>query len=537
MLEIVKVPELYSSGERVPAFAFPTSSFQFSPISNTSRSFAYFNTGVIRPPSIATAMAILISLLKNVPSGRNELLTMGCFSIAFATALASRADTVTPFGFTLRYKALNASISISRDARNTGQSIVATMLFDTARCIPVKGTKPSGNSTAAGAPAAATLRLGFISPVAILTSSAVTRPNSPVPGMEARSSLAFLASTRAVGVAATTPAAGVQLGLTGAAAFLAGAPPEAALVTSPAVMRPPGPVPATVVMSTPISSAIFLARGEATTRPPAEAAGLADAAALGAALAAGAAAAGAAGAAAAGAPPARLDAYALSAGTSASLAAINATGDPTSAASPSSVMMAAMKPSSKASTSMSALSDSTTMMASPASTASPSPLSQDTTFPSFIVEERAGMSSWLNSTSGASPPAAGASAAAGAASSAAGAAAPSPSPPAATAAISPSSVATNATTAPTSAVSPSSVKIFAKKPSSNASTSMSALSDSTTMMASPASISSPSDLSQETTRPSFMVEESAGMVILMDSALRDVSYRIALVMASFVGRN
>eukprot|EP00957_Ditylum_brightwellii_P090452 6888801-Ditylum_brightwellii.AAC.1 len=41
------------------------------------------------------------------------------------------------------------------------------------------------------------------------------------------------------------------------------------------------------------------------------------------------------------------------------------------------------------------------MMASPAEMGSPSALSQDTTFPSFIVEERAGISIWLNSKSGA----------------------------------------------------------------------------------------------------------------------------------------
>mmetsp|Transcript_11026 Transcript_11026/g.25666 ORF Transcript_11026/g.25666 Transcript_11026/m.25666 type:complete len:258 (+) Transcript_11026:2059-2832(+) len=257
--------------------------------------------------------------------------------------------------------------------------------------MPVKGTRPSGISTGAGAPGAALARLGFICPVAILTSSAVTRPNSPVPGIDARSNFAFLASARAVGVAAMTPGAGVQLGLTGAAAFLAGAAPDAELVTSAAVMRPLGPVPDTVLRSTPISSAIFLARGLATTRPPALAAGLA--AAFGEAFGAAAAAGAGVGAAATGAAPPRVAAYDLSAGISASFAAISATGLPTLAASPSSVMIAAMKPSSNASTSISALSDSTTMMASPASTESPSPFSQETTFPSFIVDESAGMSS------------------------------------------------------------------------------------------------------------------------------------------------
>mmetsp|Transcript_6433 Transcript_6433/g.13937 ORF Transcript_6433/g.13937 Transcript_6433/m.13937 type:complete len:311 (-) Transcript_6433:961-1893(-) len=303
ILEITKVPELYSSGESVPALAFPTSSFQFSPSSNTSRSLAYFKTGVMSPPSIATAMAILISLLKKVPSGLNELLIIGCFSMALATALARRADTVTPLGFTDWYKALNASISISRLARNTGQSRVATILFDTARCIPVKGTSPSGISIGAGAPGAAVLRTGFFSPVAIRTSSAVTRPNSPVPSIEARSNLAFLAKARAVGVAAITPGAGMCLGLEGdaGAAFLAGVPPAAAFCTSAAVMRPPGPLPTTALISTPISVAIFFARGDATTRPPAEALTEAGEAAFGTAFGAVVAAAGA-GAAGVGAP-------------------------------------------------------------------------------------------------------------------------------------------------------------------------------------------------------------------------------------------
>jgi hypothetical protein len=106
------------------------------------------------------------------------------------------------------------------------------MLLETARCIPVKGTRPSGISTVAAEVEEDCLRVGFFSPVAILTSSAVTLPNSPVPWMEERSSLAFLAKARAVGVAAMTPGAGVQAGLDGAAAaaaFFGAAPPEAAL--------------------------------------------------------------------------------------------------------------------------------------------------------------------------------------------------------------------------------------------------------------------------------------------------------------------
>ena len=39
------------------------------------------------------------------------------------------------------------------------------------------------------------------------------------------------------------------------------------------------------------------------------------------------------------------------------------------------------------------------------------------------------------------------------------------------------------------------------------------------MMASPAEISSPSLLSHDTTRPSFMVDERAGMVMVVPSAI------------------
>jgi hypothetical protein len=87
-----------------------------------------------------------------------------------------------------------------------------------------------------------------------------------------------------------------------------------------------------------------------------------------------------------------------------------------------------------------------------------------------------------------------------------------------TSAISLSSAAMRATGSPTGAISPSPTMILARKPSSKASTSMSALSLSTTMIASPAEIASPSDLSHETTRPSFMVDDNAGMVILDPSA-------------------
>ena len=67
--------------------------------------------------------------------------------------------------------------------------------------------------------------------------------------------------------------------------------------------------------------------------------------------------------------------------------------------------------------------------------------------------------------------------------------------------------------APTSAVSPAGTTIAAKMPSLNDSTSMSALSDSTTKTVSPFSILSPGDLSQEVIFPSVMVELRAGMKI------------------------
>mmetsp|Transcript_25909 Transcript_25909/g.61478 ORF Transcript_25909/g.61478 Transcript_25909/m.61478 type:complete len:305 (+) Transcript_25909:593-1507(+) len=302
------------------------------------------------------------------------------------------AETDTPSGFNFWYMASKVPISISVVTWNDGTVKVATMLLLTAFCIPLNGTKPSGKSTTGSPPDATRLRSGCFSPVAIFTSSTVTRPNSPVPWIVARSILAFLAAARAMGVAAITPAAGVHEGLVGAAAAglaAAGADPEAAASTSEAVIRPSGPVPATVLISIPNSSAFFLARGDATTRAPGALAA-AGAAALGV-TAAGAATAEAAGAAAAGAPD-KDAAYAWRAGMSLSSAAINATGEPTSVASPSSVIMAARKPSSNASTSMSALSLSTTMMASPAEIGSPSAFNHETTLPSFMVDERAGIS-------------------------------------------------------------------------------------------------------------------------------------------------
>mmetsp|Transcript_29953 Transcript_29953/g.28838 ORF Transcript_29953/g.28838 Transcript_29953/m.28838 type:complete len:236 (-) Transcript_29953:953-1660(-) len=234
---------------------------------------------------------------------------MGYFSMAKATALARSTDTVTPLGLTALYSASKASISISRVTRKMGVDMVASILLLTARCMPVNGTKPEGNSFGAAAVEEDDFRTGLASPVATLTSCAVTRPKPPVPSMVAKSILAFLANARAVGVAGTTPSAGVQAGVLGAAAAAGGAFPvegaeEAAFSTSPAVIRPLGPVPATVDKSNPKSFARFLAKGDATTRAPgaATAAGLLGAADFGAAGAAAATAAG-------GAAPPRVAAY------------------------------------------------------------------------------------------------------------------------------------------------------------------------------------------------------------------------------------
>ena len=143
------------------------------------------------------------------------------------------ADTDTPSGFSFLYIASKLVISISVLTWKEGIVNVATILPATAFCIPVKGTKPSGNSTAASPEEVALRFSGCFSPLAIFTSSTVTRPNSPVPTMVAISILAFLAAARAMGVAATTPAAGFQEGFAGAAtaadlAAGAGAAPEAA---------------------------------------------------------------------------------------------------------------------------------------------------------------------------------------------------------------------------------------------------------------------------------------------------------------------
>jgi len=157
---------------------------------------------------------------------------------------------------------------------------------------------------------------------------------------------------------------------------------------------------------------------------------------------------------------------------------------------------------------MSALSLSTTMTTSPADTLSPSLTAHCTILPSFIVEESAGIR--IEGPSGAST-----AGAAGAASAGVAAAAGAAPPAAATESISPSVSAMRATVEPTGADEPSGTRILARKPSSKASTSMSALSLSTTMMTSPADTLSPTSLVHCTILPSFMVEERAGMSTLI----------------------
>src|SRR5215471_2802573 len=88
-----------------------------------------------------------------------------------------------------------------------------------------------------------------------------------------------------------------------AAGFAAGIPPPAAAFTSSAVMRPPGPVPASLSSATPSSLASARTAGVASTRPPAAGAAAATAG-LAATAVAPAAACAEAEAAGAAAPPA-----------------------------------------------------------------------------------------------------------------------------------------------------------------------------------------------------------------------------------------
>mmetsp|Transcript_7452 Transcript_7452/g.19863 ORF Transcript_7452/g.19863 Transcript_7452/m.19863 type:complete len:202 (-) Transcript_7452:253-858(-) len=199
---------------------------------------------------------------------------------------------------------------------------------------------------------------------------------------------------------------------------------------------------------------------------------------------------------------------------SASERARYATASPTGLDAPSATAMCARKPSSKDSTSISALSLSTTITISPASIRSPSFFVHWTILPSVIVELRAGMNTSFKAGFGMLE-AAGA-AAAGTADIAEGASEaecvevstavvpsclePEPetmqsTPHSAIFAISSSFSAISATVEPTGAISPSPTRMDARKPDSKHSTSMSALSLSTTITISPASIRSPGALS------------------------------------------
>mmetsp|Transcript_35044 Transcript_35044/g.81872 ORF Transcript_35044/g.81872 Transcript_35044/m.81872 type:complete len:334 (+) Transcript_35044:700-1701(+) len=117
------------------------------------------------------------------------------------------------------------------------------------------------------------------------------------------------------------------------------------------------------------------------------------------------------------------------------------------------------------------------------------------------------------------PPAGAAGAAFAAAAGAAAAGAAAAGAPAAegatTLSMSALSMTRRATGAPTGATSPSPVMIIARYPSSKASTSISALSDSTTIITSPDEILSPTFLVHCTTLPSFIVDDSAGIRIWM----------------------
>mmetsp|Transcript_17103 Transcript_17103/g.65234 ORF Transcript_17103/g.65234 Transcript_17103/m.65234 type:complete len:247 (-) Transcript_17103:202-942(-) len=215
--EMVNVPVLYSAGDSRFSLAFPTSSFHSLPSEYTSNVFAFRSVGVISPPSIATAMAMLISsLYLMAPAGSNAALTTGWFSRTVATALASIALTVTPLGFSCLYSSSKASVQMVRDTRKTGTSSVATMFLTTAFCMPSRGTDPAAGAAfgsaafAAGAALLFSGAAGFaaatgFSPAAISTSSGRIRPNGPLPWIDSRGMFFFFARAFAVGVAMTSP--------------------------------------------------------------------------------------------------------------------------------------------------------------------------------------------------------------------------------------------------------------------------------------------------------------------------------------------
>ena len=190
------------------------------------------------------------------------------------------------------------------------------------------------------------------------------------------------------GIGATAVAAGIKGGCTGTA----GAAPGVAAVgckanTSACVMRPPGPVPASRVRSTPRSAAIFRASGEAFSREP-SAPGVGTAAAGGPWRCAGSSLPFPAGAAAfaAGWAGRACAAPSFSPGSSS-----NAISCPTATFCPSCTKILERTPSSNDSISMVALSVSISAMMSPTFTLSPIFLSHRTRVPSVIVSASLGI--------------------------------------------------------------------------------------------------------------------------------------------------
>mmetsp|Transcript_9331 Transcript_9331/g.14049 ORF Transcript_9331/g.14049 Transcript_9331/m.14049 type:complete len:243 (+) Transcript_9331:113-841(+) len=187
-LEMKNVPELYSSAFRDFFLAFITSSFHFAERSSSERRFAFGRTGVINPPSIATAIETLISFLYTICPGAYAAFTIGCDSKAKAAAFASRALTVTPKGFSCLYKSSKASVLMRLETLKTGTSMPASIFLATAFCIPSMALGPSGKSgtslyegTLVASTDTALTSVFSSNPKALFTSSSVTRLKLPVP--------------------------------------------------------------------------------------------------------------------------------------------------------------------------------------------------------------------------------------------------------------------------------------------------------------------------------------------------------------------
>ena len=118
---------------------------------------------------------------------------------------------VTPLGFTFLYSASSSSVHMDMAMRDTGTWREGIMFFATAACMPLRGTwvpeggqgaaatggggaggRRGGAAAAAGAGAAAGVEEG--TPAAASTSPAVMRPLRPEPATVARSTLSFFAS-------------------------------------------------------------------------------------------------------------------------------------------------------------------------------------------------------------------------------------------------------------------------------------------------------------------------------------------------------